>query len=501
MVEGELRPTAAPPLPEAAELLAMVRGLRDAVQAEALPRLRRWQAATLRHEFDGSAANLAHYLALRDRDLGPLQRALRHFGLSTLGRAEGRVMPMLDALTETLARLAGQPAHPYPSEDRMRAGEAALARRTLEIFGPDPAGPYSRIMVTLPIEAASEPRLLRELLAAGADCVRINCAHDGPDIWRAMIANARAAAEAAGRACMVLMDLGGPKCRLLEVRGATRPRLFRGDRLTLCERFTDGPGSGLEATTNVPEVVAALEIGHLVWIDDGRIGLRVAGRRPGAAELEVTMVRAKGVKLQPGKGVNFPDVELSLPPLTDKDLADLDFVARHADLVGFSFVQRPEDIAWLQRELLARCPDRPLPGLVLKIETRLAVRNLPELIVAAGGREPVAVMLARGDLAVELGFGRLSEVQEEILWICEAAHVPVIWATQVLESLVKDGSPSRAEATDAAMAQRAECVMLNKGPFIVEGVRFLDDVLHRMDRHQTKKTARLGLLGSWHQPR
>ena len=175
-------------------------------------------------------------------------------------------------------------------------------------------------------------------------------------------------------------------------------------------------------------------------------------------------------------------------------------MAGHADLVGFSFVQRPEDIFWLQRELKARRPDEALPGLVLKIETRLAIRNLPDLIVAGAGRQPLAVMLARGDLAVELGFERLSEIQEEILWICEAAQVPVIWATQVLEGLVKDGSPSRAEATDAAMAQRAECVMLNKGPFIVEGVRFLDNVLRRMDRHQSKKTARLGPLGSWRAP-
>jgi hypothetical protein len=95
---------------------------------------------------------------------------------------------------------------------------------------------------------------------------------------------------------------------------------------------------------------------------------------------------------------------------------------------------------------------------------------LSQLIVATAATRPVAVMIARGDLAVELGFARLSEIQEEILWLCDAAHVPVIWATQVLDNLVADGSPSRAEATDAAMSQRAECVMLNKGPFLVEGI-------------------------------
>ena len=137
---------------------------------------------------------------------------------------------------------------------------------------------------------------------------------------------------------------------------------------------------------------------------------------------------------------------------------------------------------------------------MLKIETPLAIRNLPRLIIQAGGAMPVAVMIARGDLAVEIGFERLSEMQEEILWLCEAAHVPVVWATQVLDSLVKDGTASRAETTDAAMGQRAECVMLNKGPHLAEAVIFLNQILHRMDRHQSKKSARLGPLQSWQAP-
>ena len=96
-------------------------------------------------------------------------------------------------------------------------------------------------------------------------------------------------------------------------------------------------------------------------------------------------------------------------------------------------------------------------------------------------------MVARGDLAVEMGFERLAEVQEQILWLCEAAHVPVIWATQVLETLAKKGLPSRAEVTDAAMSGRAECVMLNKGPHVLTAVPFLDNVMTRMQSHQAKK--------------
>jgi pyruvate kinase len=130
----------------------------------------------------------------------------------------------------------------------------------------------------------------------------------------------------------------------------------------------------------------------------------------------------------------------------------------------------------------------------LKIETRRAFENLPELLLAAMRCPRVGVMIARGDLAVECGYERLAEVQEEILWISEAAHVPVIWATQVLEHLAKSGVPSRAEITDAAMGERAECVMLNKGPHIVEAVRVLDNVLRRMEAHQSKKSAKLRQL-------
>ena len=133
-------------------------------------------------------------------------------------------------------------------------------------------------------------------------------------------------------------------------------------------------------------------------------------------------------------------------------------------------------------------------GIMLKIETKTAFTQLPDLLLSAMRHPPIAVMIARGDLGVEVGFERLSEVQEEILWLCEAAHVPVIWATQVLESLAKGGMPSRAEVSDAAMSSRAECVMLNKGPYIRETLRFLTSVLERIEEHHYKKTARLRKL-------
>lgn len=207
-----------------------------------------------------------------------------------------------------------------------------------------------------------------------------------------------------------------------------------------------------------------------------------------------------GYKLKEEKGINFPDTPLSVPALTAKDREDLAFIARHADGVEFSFVQSEVDVATLQDALAEIRPDWQELSLVLKIETVRAVANLPDMLVRAAGRQPTAIMIARGDLAVEIGFARLAEMQEEMLWIGEAAQVPVIWATQVLEHLVKKGVPSRGEMTDAAMAARAECVMLNKGPYLSRAIAELDTLLARMEEHQYKKSPRLRRLMSW-QPR
>jgi pyruvate kinase len=160
-----------------------------------------------------------------------------------------------------------------------------------------------------------------------------------------------------------------------------------------------------------------------------------------------------------------------------------------------SFVQDPSDALRLHEALTRLGGDRL--GVVLKIETRRAFERLPQLLLTAMRRPRVGVMIARGDLAVEVGYERPAELQEEILWPCEAAHLPVIWATQVLEQLAKSGQPSRAEISDAAMGERAECVMLNKGPHIDEAVVVLDDILCRMAEHHYKKNALLRRLHSW----
>ena len=160
-----------------------------------------------------------------------------------------------------------------------------------------------------------------------------------------------------------------------------------------------------------------------------------------------------------------------------------------------SFVQHGRDIEALHAHLATLGAGSV--GIILKIETRRAFENLPDLLLSAMGSQAAGVMIARGDLAVECGYERLAEVQEEILWAAEAAHMPVVWATQVLETLAKTGRPSRAEITDAAMGERAECVMLNKGPYILDAMRTLDDILSRMQSHQAKKRSLLRALKAW----
>ncbi len=477
-------------------------------------------------------------------------------------------------------------------------------------------------MVTMPSEAATSTRLVRDLVDAGMNVMRINCAHDSPKVWETMIARLHEARDATGRECRILMDLAGPKLRtglvaerpgvvkwqprrdyrgqvtepariwlrpetaavpvaeadasvpvpedwlrqarkgctvtLRDLRGKKRELTVvkllpagvlaessetayvgRGTELALhrpggggtvrrCEAgelFPEPepvllePGDVLVLTkdrqpgTNavrhrngtviraarvpcsLPDVFGQVRRGERVILDDGHAWGAVIRTTADEIWTEIREVRGERFRLRADKGINFPDSRLTIDPLTPKDRTDLEFVARHADMAGLSFVQSPGDVRELHRALRALGGERI--GVVLKIETRRAFERLPELLLAAMEGPAPGVMIARGDLAVECGYERLAEVQEEILWLSEAARLPVIWATQVLDSLTRDGIPSRAEVTDAAMGERAECVMLNKGAHVVEAVRFLDGVMRRMETHQRKKVPTFRRLRSW----
>jgi len=573
-----------------------------------------------------SATNLIHYLALRRHDIRQLQAQLATLGLSSLGRTEPHVIGGVHAVMNALRRLAGSNADPADiPEGAPEIGEGAelLEKNTEALLGPAPAGRSVRIMVTMPTEAATDYDLVRDLVLHGMDCMRINCAHDGPEAWSGMIRNLRRAEKELGKSCKVAMDLAGPKLRtgpiepgpavlkfrpkrddfgrvvsparvwltpasqpehapakadacipvpgdwlargkvgdrvrLTDARGAARsltisgidghsrwaeskrtayvvpglelelqprakktvPKPLRrtrvgeippkeqalrvsvGDALVLTRSLEPGrPAkydkkkqliSPARISVTLPEFFDGVRAGEPIAFDDGKIGGVVREVNSEKVSVEITHARPTGEKLGAEKGINVPESALCLSSLTRDDLEALEFVVKHADIVGYSFVRKEADVHELQARL-AELGGENL-GIILKIETREGFEQLPRLLLAAMRSRAVGVMIARGDLAIECGYQRLAEVQEEILWICEAAHMPVIWATQVLESLAKSGVPSRAEVTDAAMGERAECVMLNKGPYIVTAVRILDDILRRMQSHQEKKRSMLRKL-------
>ena len=285
-----------------------------------------------------------------------------------------------------------------------------------------------------------------------------------------------------------------------ELPEVEQPLLLRpGDTLILdCGNIPGAPAvegddghteSPAHITCLQPEVFRYVAENDRVSLNDGKISGVVVNADKDRLEIEITKAKPTGSRLRGGRGINFPDSDIDLPGLTEADQQNLAFVTEHADAVALSFVKRPRDIVALH-DALDRLGAGDI-GLIVKVETKKAFKNLPEILLTAMQRYPVAVMIARGDLAVEAGWERLAELQEEVLWVCEAAQVPVVWATQVLEGAAKKGTPTRAEITDAAMSQQADCVMLNKGPNILGAIRTLDSILRKMQRHHDKKTARL----------
>lgn len=566
----------------------------DHLRRSVLTDAARLQRSCRGEEDSPSLRNFAHYLALRTHDIRPLQELLGQCALSSLGRSEAHVMATFECLLALLAAVLGRP-EPIGGAAPVSfgIGRRLLLANRVRLFGPLPATRPSHILVTMPTAVAADPSLATRLIQAGMDCARINCAHDDARVWEAMIRNLRAAADAAGRECRILMDLAGPKLRtgavlradVVRLKGPVRlvegsptrpdelgfPRelivaLKPGDELALRdargkkrELLIDGPAPdggllgrfpraaevapgtefrfrarGRQGSARPVLVIPPAEIllsegdallleraplaggparpdrtpahiscgepaaldqlrpGAAVWIDDGRIGAVVEHVDAEGAHLRITAAGPRGRRLRADRGLNFPDSNLNLPALSDRDHRDLDFACRHADLIGLSFAQSRADL----EELRAALAERGAPSLpiIAKIETARGVENLADMLLGMADRHPFGVMIARGDLMVEIGGERMAELQEEMLWLCEAAHVPVIWATQVLESLAHDGVLSRPELTDAAMSARADCVMLNKGPHLEAALATLADIHVRMAGHQDKKSPQLRAL-------
>lgn len=241
----------------------------------------------------------------------------------------------------------------------------------------------------------------------------------------------------------------------------------------------------------LPEIFKDVKKGEPIFFDDGKIEGIIEEFNDDELLIKITYAKDTGGKLKADKGINLPESDLKVSGLTEKDKKDLEFVAVNADTVNFSFVNTEDDV---QQLFDALSTYETSVGIILKIETQKGFKNLPRILLRAMQTFPIGVMIARGDLAIETGWKNFASIQEEILRICEAAHIPDVWATQVLENLAKKGVPSRAEITDAAMSQRAECVMLNKGVYIEKAVKMLDKILRRMQRFQKKKETMLPKL-------
>ncbi|WP_448852590.1 pyruvate kinase [Corynebacterium sp. 335C] len=300
-------------------------------------------------------------------------------------------------------------------------------------------------------------------------------------------------------------------------------RFETGDELILTDEpvaadVPTAPGEVARVACSLPEAVRALAPGDPVLFDDGAIAAEVVAADDvdgGFRDVRLRVTRAKpgGQNLAAHKGVNLPETELPLPSLTDEDVEHLRFVVEHADVAAVSFIRTTADVDRVLETLedIAAGHERRgrddlaerarTLGVVLKIETIPAFENLPGILVSAMRHENLGVMIARGDLAVELGFGRMGEVPGQILALAQAARLPVVLGTQVLESMAKSGLPSRAEITDASYALRAECVMLNKGPHITDAIRALNDLAGKMGRSQRKSRIMLRRIRSWGGPR
>lgn len=563
--------------------------------------------------FRESARNLVHYRAMRSNDIRDLQVKLGYMGISRLAKAESHTMANL-CITKAIlqAFLNEEPLQVRPEGYlSIQEGNRLIRSNAKALLGYRSKGRRTRIMVTLPSEAADDYKMVRGLVAAGMNCARINCAHDGPEQWKKMVDNIRKASAKLKRKCRISMDLGGPKIRTGQIKPGPEVRKYRpekdirgrvvapvelwigpqphpsmellhvpvnyadlkklqagdklyfndarfkrrefiiteieeegcraeayrtiilesgmmlysdrerkstpiivgelppvegtiylnvGDLLILHKEPIPGEPAKLDKKGNIlkeahlsctsEEAFGQVRPGDPILFDDGKIQAIVKEARPDEVVVKIKHTKQGGARLGADKGINLPASELTIRGLTAKDSKDLQFVAEYADVVNMSFVNSAADVADLIEEL-ERLGATGRIGIILKVETQSGFNNLLEILLEGMRVHPLGVMIARGDLAIECGWDNIGRVQEEILSLCQSAHIPDIWATQVLENMAKRGIPSRAEITDAAMAQRAECVMLNKGDYILPAIHLLDTILKDMEPYQEKNAPML----------
>lgn len=318
--------------------------------------------------------------------------------------------------------------------------------------------------------ASRAPHVLRDLIASGVDVFRLNFSHGTHEEHSAVLADIRTLSREMERHVAILQDLCGPKLRLEPFAGdVVDCRLH--DEFTLVREPHGNAARELACTYR--QLPSDLKRGETVLFADGTVAMTVTETVPRGVRLKVTLPG----RLRSRQGLNLPGSDLAVGALTDKDLADLDWTARHSadvDFVALSFVRSPDDVSQLCRELQSRrCPAH----VVVKIEKPEAVRNLDRIIDVAD-----AVMVARGDLGVEMDVQRVPAIQKQIIGMCNDAHRPVITATQMLNSMEHSNRPTRAEASDVfnAVLDGTDAVMLSGesavGEYPVEAVQTMSRI-------------------------
>ncbi len=333
--------------------------------------------------------------------------------------------------------------------------------------------PHTKIVATIG-PASDTPAAIDALLAAGMSVARLNCAHADHETLRRLIDTLRAAALLRGLPLAILADLGGPKMRVGRLASGAA-QLVEGNPFILCTE--DVLGNEQRVSVNHAALPQDVKVGDIVYLNDGLIRLV-------ATDVDATTVTTRveiGGWLSDGKGLSVPGSEISLPSLTEKDWRDVDFLAGAGiDYVGLSFVRCPADIEGLRRGLADRGARVPI---VAKIEKAQAIERLEAIVAAAD-----AVMVARGDLGVECPIEEIPILQKRIIRACRDAGVPVITATQMLESMVLVPRPTRAEATDVATAvlDGTDAVMLSAetatGKNPLDAVKVMARILARTER-------------------
>ncbi len=334
---------------------------------------------------------------------------------------------------------------------------------------------HTKIVATVGPASRGE-EALGELIDAGVDVFRLNFSHGTHDEHTETLRRIRAVAEAKGLPVAVLQDLGGPKIRLGAIAGDAID-CRKGERFTLRSESLNSDTRG-ELTSNYPELVQDLAEGESVLFADGTVAMIVVERTSDAAVLEVTLPG----RLRSKQGINLPGTNLRIPALTQKDLLDLEWSAREGvEYIGLSFVRQAGDVTQLRRELESR---GSRARIVSKIEKPQAVDNLDAIIDASD-----AIMVARGDLGVEMDVARVPAIQKRIIEACHAARVPVITATQMLNSMETSNRPTRAEATDVfnAVLDGTDAVMLSGetaiGQYPVETVSTMSRIVAEAERY------------------